>query len=265
MVKELVDQAGGLSSQNNELCSLLRNIMQVLFSSCIWNCTVGCLRGIIVLRPNMLTRSVRLLQSMMQIIDALSTCVRHVGTLEEAPDLDVIRSLPTCILKVLRETFQHCKVGLFMAFSSPKFLQKRNCWVCANPACRHQDSEEVYCGRLSLVADLLQGLFKEAYTLQKGLLELLDRISIDSSASEEQISDIVTGLCSCAPLLFPLLSILCCCSCAFDAEISLYVLLVIHSLLDICSIISNLDMALHANTWKFLIKSVQSEPVIVIH
>lgn len=32
---------------------------------------------------------------------------------------------------------------------------------------------------------------------------------------------------------------------------------VIHSLLDICSIISNLDIALHANTWKFLIKSVQ--------
>lgn len=29
---------------------------------------------------------------------------------------------------------------------------------------------------------------------------------------------------------------------------------VIHSLLDICFIISNLDMALHANTWKFLIR-----------
>ncbi|KAG8003640.1 hypothetical protein GBF38_018852 [Nibea albiflora] len=131
-------------------------------------------------------------KAMMQIIDVLSTCVRHVGTLEEAPGLDAIRSLPTYILKVLRETFQHCK-----------------------------ESEVVYCGRLSLVADLLQGLFKEAYTLQKGLLELLDRISLDSCASEEQVSDIVT---------------------------------VIHSLLDICSIISNLDIALHANTWKFLIK-----------
>lgn len=50
---------------------------------------------------------------MVQVIDALSTCVRHVGTFEEAPDLDAVRSLPTCILKVLRETFQHCKVGLF--------------------------------------------------------------------------------------------------------------------------------------------------------
>uniref|UniRef100_A0A8D0D445 Fignl1 interacting regulator of recombination and mitosis n=1 Tax=Sander lucioperca TaxID=283035 RepID=A0A8D0D445_SANLU len=158
MMKEILDQVGGLSSQNTELCSLLRNI----------------------------------LQAMMQIIDALSTCVRHIGSFEEAPDLDAFRSLPTCILKVLRETFQHCK-----------------------------ESEVVYCGRLSLVADLLQGLFKEAYSLQKGLLELLDRISLDSSASEEEVSDIVT---------------------------------VIHSLLDICSIISNLDIALHANTWKFLIK-----------
>ncbi|XP_041862245.1 uncharacterized protein C1orf112 homolog [Melanotaenia boesemani] len=158
MVKEIMDQVGGLSSQNTELRAFLRNI----------------------------------LQAMIQIIDAFSTCVRHVGSLEEAPDLDVIRSLPICILNVLRVTFQHCK-----------------------------DSEVVYCGRLSLVADLLQGLFKEAYSLQKSLLEVLERISLDSNASEEEVSDIVT---------------------------------VIHTLLDICSVISNLDIALHANTWKFLIK-----------
>ncbi|KAM7410030.1 hypothetical protein PAMA_001479 [Pampus argenteus] len=158
MMKEISAQVGGLSSQNTELCALLRNI----------------------------------LQSLMQIIDALSACVRHVSTFEETPDLVAIRSLPACILKVLMDTFQHCK-----------------------------ESEVVYCGRLSLVADLLQGLFKEAYSLQKALLELLDRISLDSSASEEEVSDIVR---------------------------------VIHSLLDICSVICNLDMALHANTWKFLIK-----------
>uniref|UniRef100_A0A3Q3XJU8 Uncharacterized protein n=1 Tax=Mola mola TaxID=94237 RepID=A0A3Q3XJU8_MOLML len=159
MMEELLDQVAGLSSQNTELCSLLRNI----------------------------------LQAMMQLIDTMSSCVRHVGAYEDPPDLDAIRSLPTCILKVLRETFQHCK-----------------------------DSEVVYCGRLSLVADLLQGLFKEAYTLQKGLLELLDKMTLNSSTAEEEVvSDIVT---------------------------------MIHSLLDICLIISNLDMALHANTWKFLIK-----------
>lgn len=49
---------------------------------------------------------------MMQVIEALSTCVRHVGTFENTPDLEAIRSLPTCILKILKETFKHCKVGL---------------------------------------------------------------------------------------------------------------------------------------------------------
>uniref|UniRef100_UPI003AAD2BB8 FIGNL1-interacting regulator of recombination and mitosis n=1 Tax=Centroberyx gerrardi TaxID=166262 RepID=UPI003AAD2BB8 len=170
LMTEISNQAGGLSSQNTELRALLRNI----------------------------------LQAMVQIIDAMSACVRHVCSFEEAPDLDAIRSLPSCILKVLRDTFQHCK-----------------------------ESEVVYCGRLSLVADLLQGLYKEAYSLQKGLMELLDRISLDSNASEEEISDIVTG---------------------------------IHNLLDICSIISNLDIALHANTWKFIIKqSVKYQSLVEEH
>ena len=53
----------------------------------------------------------------------------------------------------------------------------------------------MYCGRLSLVADLLQGLFKEAYSLQKGLMELLDRISLGTEATEEDVTDIVTGVC----------------------------------------------------------------------
>lgn len=51
----------------------------------------------------------------------------------------------------------------------------------------------MYCGRLSLVADLLQSLFKDAYALQKGLLELLEKMPLNRSASEEEISDIVTG------------------------------------------------------------------------
>ncbi|KAM4629595.1 FIGNL1-interacting regulator of recombination and mitosis [Polymixia lowei] len=170
LMKEILNQVGGLSSQNTELRALLRNI----------------------------------LQATVQIIEAMSACVRHVCSFEEAPALDAIWSLPSCILKVLRDTFQHCK-----------------------------ESEVVYCGRLSLVADLLQALFKEAYSLQKGLMELLDRISLDSSASEEEVSDVVT---------------------------------VIHSLLDICSVISDLDIALHANTWKFIIKqSVKYQSLVEEH
>ncbi|CAL8307875.1 unnamed protein product [Lota lota] len=170
LMKEISNQVGGLSSQNTELRTLLRNI----------------------------------LQATVQIIEAMSACVRHVCLFEEAPVLDTIRSLPSCILKVLKHTFQHCK-----------------------------ESEEVYCGRLSLVADLLQVLFKEAYSLQKGLMELLDRISLDTQATEEDVTDIVT---------------------------------VIHSLLDLCYVISDLDMALHANTWKFIVKqSVKHQSYVEEH
>lgn len=55
----------------------------------------------------------------------------------------------------------------------------------------------VYCGRLSLVADLLQALFKDAYTLQKALLELLDKMSLNTGASEDEVSDIVSRMCLC--------------------------------------------------------------------
>lgn len=119
----------------------------------------------------------------------------------------------------------------------------------------------MYSGRLSLVGDLLQGLFKEAYSLQKGLMELLDKINLEDTASEEKVSDIVTGLFFFnvkerfslfhavsreeMDVLFN----------SFDFFFFLFVwLAVIHSLLDICSIISRLDIALHANTWKFIIK-----------
>ncbi|XP_026088599.1 FIGNL1-interacting regulator of recombination and mitosis isoform X3 [Carassius auratus] len=158
LLEEISKQIGGLSSQNTELHVFLRNILKM----------------------------------MVQTLESLSGCVRHVCSFEESVSFDTIRSLPSCILRVLKDTFQHCK-----------------------------NSEVMYSGRLSLVGDLLQGLFKEAYSLQKGLMELLDKINLEDTASEEEVSDIVT---------------------------------VIHSLLDICSIISGLDIALHANSWKFIIK-----------
>uniref|UniRef100_A0A9J8DE39 Fignl1 interacting regulator of recombination and mitosis n=1 Tax=Cyprinus carpio carpio TaxID=630221 RepID=A0A9J8DE39_CYPCA len=130
LLEEISKQIGGLSSQNTELHVFLRNILKM----------------------------------MVQTLESLSGCVRHVCSFEESVSFDSIRSLPSCILRVLKDTFQHCK---------------------------------------------------------KGLMELLDKINLEDTASEEEVSDIVT---------------------------------VIHSLLDICSIISGLDIALHANTWKFIIK-----------
>ncbi|TRY98904.1 hypothetical protein DNTS_026560 [Danionella cerebrum] len=167
LLEEVSKQIGGLSSQNTELQLFLRKI----------------------------------LQTMVQILESLSCCIRHVCSIEEAVSFDAIHSLPASILRVLKDTFQHCK-----------------------------DSEVMYSGRLSMVGDLLQALFREAYSLQKGLMELLDKINLKDSASEEEASDLVS---------------------------------VIHSLLDICSIISKLDIALHANTWKCVIKlSVKYQSLI---
>ncbi|GAA6093778.1 uncharacterized protein C1orf112 homolog isoform X1 [Tachysurus ichikawai] len=170
LLEEIAKHIGDLSSQNMELHAFLRNILQM----------------------------------MVKTLESLSACVRHVCALDEATSLDSIRSLPSCVLHILKDTFQHCK-----------------------------DSEVVYSGRLSLVGDLLQSLFREAYSLQKCLMELLDKTSLENSASEEEISNLVT---------------------------------VIHSLLDICSVISNLDIALHANTWKFIIKqSVKYQSLVEEH
>ncbi|XP_074454886.1 FIGNL1-interacting regulator of recombination and mitosis isoform X1 [Larus michahellis] len=158
LMYELSSEAKGLTSQNTELRSTVRN----------------------------------LLQTMVQLLETLTGCVRYVCTLQECVPLESIRTLPSSVLYVIKNTFTHCK-----------------------------DSESVYCGHLHLISDLLQAMFKETYSLQKQLMELLDMISMDSTSTEDNITDMVS---------------------------------VIHTVLEICSVISNMDHALHANTWKFIIK-----------
>ncbi|KAF4799807.1 hypothetical protein TURU_050689 [Turdus rufiventris] len=130
-------------------------------------------------------------KAVVQLLETLTGCVRYVCSLQEL-SLQSIHSLPSSVLWVVKSTFTHCK-----------------------------DSESVYCGHLHLISDLLQAMFKEAYSLQKQLMELFDLISISSASSEEDITCMVS---------------------------------VIHTVLEMCSVISNMDHALHANTWKFIIK-----------
>ncbi|XP_067584696.1 FIGNL1-interacting regulator of recombination and mitosis isoform X2 [Pseudorca crassidens] len=168
MMYELTSQARGLSSQNLEIQTTIRNI----------------------------------LQTMVQLLGALTGCVQHVYATQESIILENIHSLPSSVLHVIKSTFVHCK-----------------------------NSESVYSGRLHLVSDLLQALFKEAYSLQKQLMELLDMVCIDPLIDEND--DILN------------------------------MVVVIHSLLDICSVISSMDHAFHANTWKFIIKqSLKHQSVI---
>ncbi|XP_019357445.1 PREDICTED: uncharacterized protein C1orf112 homolog isoform X1 [Gavialis gangeticus] len=158
LMHELAKQAKGLTSQNAELRTVLRNILQTL----------------------------------VQLLGTLTSCVRHVCTLEESVPLESIRTLPSSILYVIKNMFVHCK-----------------------------NSESVYSGCLHLISDLLQSLFKDTYCLQKQLMELLDMISMESATTEDSVVNMVS---------------------------------VIHTVLEICSVISNMDHALHANTWKFIIK-----------
>lgn len=53
----------------------------------------------------------------------------------------------------------------------------------------------MYCGHLHLIADLLQAMFKETYSLQKQLMELFDQISVGSGSAEDNITDMVSGIC----------------------------------------------------------------------
>ncbi|XP_064139023.1 FIGNL1-interacting regulator of recombination and mitosis isoform X8 [Loxodonta africana] len=170
MMYELTSQARELSSQNLEIQSTLRNI----------------------------------LQTMVQVLGALTGCVQHVCATQESIVLDNIRSLPSSVLHVIKTTFVHCK-----------------------------NSESVYSGRLHLVSDLLQALFKEAYSLQKQLMELLDMVCVDPLVDE---SDGVLNM-----------------------------VIVIHSLLDICLVISSIDSAFHANTWKFIIKIMLTTDYFIKH
>nr|XP_033818029.1 uncharacterized protein C1orf112 homolog isoform X2 [Geotrypetes seraphini] len=133
-----------------------------------------------------------ILQNLIHGLEALTACVCHVSSLDEPLALHSIQTLPTAVLHILRNTFTHCK-----------------------------ESELMYSGCLHLVSDLLQALFKEAVLLQKQLMELLDKINMDSTALEDDIIDMVS---------------------------------VLHTVLEICTVISSMDHALHANTWKFIIK-----------
>uniref|UniRef100_A0A8C2FJF7 Uncharacterized protein n=1 Tax=Cyprinus carpio TaxID=7962 RepID=A0A8C2FJF7_CYPCA len=85
LLEEISKQIGGLSSQNTELHVFLRNILKM----------------------------------MVQTLESLSGCVRHVCSFEESVSFDSIRSLPSCILRVLKDTFQHCKA---LIVSTPKRL-----------------------------------------------------------------------------------------------------------------------------------------------
>nr|XP_005283442.1 uncharacterized protein C1orf112 homolog isoform X2 [Chrysemys picta bellii] len=140
LLYELSSQAKGLTSQNIELCKAVRNV----------------------------------LQTMVQLLETLTGCVRHICTLQEPVPLENIRTLPSSILYVIKNTFMHCKTVGLIPQNAEHFL-----------------------------LDVEHPQF------------LLPSVGVK------------------------------------DVQ---HLIIVIHTVLEICSVISNMDHALHANTWKFIIK-----------
>uniref|UniRef100_A0A8C9ARF5 FIGNL1 interacting regulator of recombination and mitosis n=1 Tax=Prolemur simus TaxID=1328070 RepID=A0A8C9ARF5_PROSS len=88
MVYELTSQASGLSSQNLEIQTTLRNI----------------------------------LQTMVQLLGALTGCVQHVCATQESIILQNIHSLPSSVLHVIKSTFVHCKFQTFSRLFSRRLI-----------------------------------------------------------------------------------------------------------------------------------------------
>ncbi|ETE68683.1 hypothetical protein L345_05515, partial [Ophiophagus hannah] len=128
------------------------------------------------------------------------------------------------MLEVLTDCMQHiCSRQEMIPLEHVYSLPSSFLHVIKNTFLHCKSSESLYAECLHMVSDLLQSLFKGTYSLQKQLMLLLDILSINSCATEDSIRIMAS---------------------------------VIHTMLEICSAISSIDHALHANTWKFIIRQI---------
>ncbi|KAG8132937.1 hypothetical protein E2320_010771 [Naja naja] len=128
------------------------------------------------------------------------------------------------MLEVLTDCVQHiCSRQEMIPLEHVYSLPSSVLHVIKNTFLHCKSSESLYAECLHMVSDLLQSLFKGTYSLQKQLMLLLDILSINSCATEDSIRIMAS---------------------------------VIHTMLEICSAISSIDHALHANTWKFIIRQI---------
>ncbi|CAH1272308.1 C1orf112 [Branchiostoma lanceolatum] len=101
------------------------------------------------------------IQVLDELIGSLEQCVIHAVRTDQPRVLDS-HSLVATALHVIKETFSHCK-----------------------------DSHESYGKVFPLVSESLSCLFKKAYSLQKVLMGLIDKLQLPSDSSEEDVTDMV--------------------------------------------------------------------------
>uniref|UniRef100_A0A8C4N3P9 Uncharacterized protein n=1 Tax=Eptatretus burgeri TaxID=7764 RepID=A0A8C4N3P9_EPTBU len=91
-------------------------------------------------------------------------------------------------------------------------------------------SGEVYGSTLPHVSEALSSVFRSSYAILRSILELLDRVG---SGVDTDVADVVTDDFGCLRI----------------AEI-------VHSLLRLCPLVAGLNPALHANTWRFILRAI---------
>ncbi|XP_078605867.1 FIGNL1-interacting regulator of recombination and mitosis-like [Branchiostoma floridae x Branchiostoma japonicum] len=96
-----------------------------------------------------------------ELLGSLEQCVVHAVRTDHPRVLDS-HSLVATSLHVIKGTFSHCK-----------------------------DSHESYGKVFPLVSESLSCLFKKAYSLQKVLMSLIDKLQLPSDSSEEDVTDMV--------------------------------------------------------------------------
>ncbi|XP_078686110.1 FIGNL1-interacting regulator of recombination and mitosis-like [Branchiostoma floridae x Branchiostoma belcheri] len=101
------------------------------------------------------------IQVLDELICSLEQCIVHAARTDQPRVLDS-HSLVATALHVIKGTFLHCK-----------------------------DSHESYGKVFPLVSESLSSLFKKAYSLQKVLMALIDKLQLSSDSSEEDVTDMV--------------------------------------------------------------------------
>ncbi|CAI5776531.1 Uncharacterized protein PODLI_1B009581 [Podarcis lilfordi] len=170
----------------------------------------------------------KILPKTVQLFDLLIYELSHQATSVTSHNVELRETLRNHlqtlvhVLEALTGSVRHiCTVQDVVPLEHVYSLPSSILHVIKNTFVHCKNSESLYSECLHLFSDLLQSLFKEAYALQKQFMELLEMVSVNSCAAEDSIAIIASA---------------------------------VHTLLEICSAISSIDHALHANTWKFIIR-----------
>lgn len=136
-------------------------------------------------------------------MDCYEVCVKYISSTESNLTWDKVQSLPVGAIHVLKGTYGHCKV-----------------------------SSELYGELLVHVSEPLSALFRKAHSLQVAFLNLLERLTIEGTASDKDVNAICLVCCG---------------------------------LFEVCQIVASLDVKLVVTLWKAISKHAVRKKELLRH